>query len=91
VAAEFGAAAECGYFNLPKAAGETSVSLWEDWTPELQVAAEDCAQRVAAAVAAGEFWPPAERSGREDADWASLFQHGAAASVAADWTRGDAR
>jgi ATP-dependent helicase/nuclease subunit B len=91
VAAGFGAAVECGYFNLPKAAGETSVSLWEDWTPELQVAAEDCAQRVAAAVTAGEFWPPAERSGREDADWASLFQHGTAASVAADWTRGGAR
>jgi len=81
VAAELGAAAECGYFNLPKAAGDTAVSLWEDCTPELQTAAEACALRIAAAVAAGEFWPPAERAGRDDADWAGLFHHGAAASV----------
>jgi len=91
VAAEFGPAVECGYFNLPKAAGETTVSVWEDYTPELQAAAEDCAQRVATAVAAGKYWPPAELSPRQDDDWAGLLHHGAAASVAADWAPGGAR
>ena len=91
VAAEFGAGVMCGYFNLPKAAGGAGVSLWEDYTPELQAAAEDCAQRVAAAVAGGKFWPPAEPGPHEDEDWAGLLHHGAAASVAADWARGGAR
>ena len=54
VAAEFGAAVECGYFNLPKAAGETAVSLWEDYPPELQAAAEDCAAAGRAAAVAAE-------------------------------------
>jgi ATP-dependent helicase/nuclease subunit B len=72
---------QCGYFNLPKAAGETAVALWDDYSPEWQEAARRCAEGVAAAVAAGEFWPPAERSAREDEDWAGLFHQGAAASV----------
>ena len=91
VAAEFGAAAGCGYFNLPKAAGETAVSLWADFPAELQQAAETCATEAARAVAAGKFWPPAEREGRDDAEWAALLQHGAAASVAAGpWAGGTA-
>jgi len=85
VAEEFGAAAGCGYFNLPKAAGETTVSLWDDFPAELQAAAEACATQAATAVAAGRFWPPAERAVRDDAEWAALLLHGAAASVAADW------
>jgi ATP-dependent helicase/nuclease subunit B len=88
VVAEFGAAVECGYFNLPKAAGETGLGLWADYSPALQAAAEQCAERAAAAVAAGKFWPPAEPVAREDADWAELLLHGAAASVAADWAGG---
>ena len=88
VVAEFGAAVECGYFNLPKAAGETGLGLWADYSPALQAAAEQCAERAAAAVAAGKFWPPAEPAAREDADWAELLLHGAAASVAADWAGG---
>ena len=90
VAAEFGTAVECGYFNLPKAVGETAVSRWENYPAELQAAAENCAEHVAAAVAAGKFWPPAELNPRDDADWAALFHHGAAASVAADWATGGA-
>jgi ATP-dependent helicase/nuclease subunit B len=90
VAEEFGAAVQCGYFNLPKAAGETDVVLWEDYSVELQAAAEGCSARAAAAVAAGEFWPPVELSERADADWTGLFHHGAAASVAAGWARGGA-
>jgi len=79
---------QCGYFNLPKAAGETAVALWDDYSPEWQEAARRCAEGVAAAVAAGEFWPPAERSAREDEDWAGLFHQGAAASV--EWRSGSA-
>jgi ATP-dependent helicase/nuclease subunit B len=87
VAGEFGAAVQCGYFNLPKAAGETAVVLWDDYSAGLQTAAEACAAQVATAVAAGKFWPPAERDARDDADWAGLFHHGTAASVAPDWAR----
>jgi len=81
VAAEFGADVACGYFNLPKAAGDTALSLWDSLTPDLQTSAETCAERTAAAIAAGTFWPPAERDPRDDADWAGLFHHGTAASV----------
>ena len=90
LAVEFGSAVTCGYFNLPKAAGETAVSFWEDYTPELQVSAESCAQEIAKRVAAGEFWPPKELPERYDEDWATLFHHGAADSVAADWFSGGA-
>lgn len=84
VAPEFGDAVACGYFNLPKAAGETAVVLWDDYSRELQTAAERCAEGVAAAVVAEDFWPPTELTGRE-AEWdafAELFHHGAAASIA---------
>jgi ATP-dependent helicase/nuclease subunit B len=81
VAQEFGADVACGYFNLPKAAGDTALSLWDSLTPDLQAAAETCAERTAAAIAAGIFWPPAEREPRDDGDWAGLFHHGTAASV----------
>ena len=84
VAAEFGDAVACGYFLLPKAAGETAIAMWPDYSRETQAAAERCAEGVAAAVRAGEFWPPQEKSGRA-AEWdeyAELFHQGAAASVA---------
>jgi ATP-dependent helicase/nuclease subunit B len=83
VAAEFGDAVECGYFNLPKAAGDTVVTMWPDYTRDLQAAAERCAEGVAGAVVAGEFWPPRELTGRdaERDDFAELFHQGAAASV----------
>lgn len=83
LAAEVGAEAviDCGYFNLPKAAGETSIVLWENLTEALQASAERCAEGVAGAIAAGQFWPPAEGDDPFD-DWAELFHQGAAASVA---------
>jgi ATP-dependent helicase/nuclease subunit B len=83
VAAEFGDAVGCGYFNLPKAAGETAVTMWDGFSRETQAAAERCAEGVVAAVAAGEFWPPRELAGRE-ADWdefAELFHGRADASI----------
>ncbi len=76
----------CGYFNLPKAATETDIALWADYTPDLAAAAWRCAGGVAAAIVRREFWPPRELAGREaefDA-FAGLFQRGAAASVDAE-------
>jgi ATP-dependent helicase/nuclease subunit B len=72
-----------GYFNLPKAAGETALALWPELTGELLAAAAACADGVAAAIRAGEFWPPAEIAADQDA-FAPLFHEGAAASVAGE-------
>jgi ATP-dependent helicase/nuclease subunit B len=86
VAAEFGRDVACGYFTLPRAVGGTTVMAWTDFSGDLQASAELCAEGVAAAVAAGVFWPPAELAGRS-AEWdefAELFQRGAADSVQFD-------
>lgn len=74
-------ALECGYFNLPKAAGETGIQPWSDYTRELDAAAWRCAEGVAAAIEAGEFWPPNETLRPEQDDFAALFHHGVAESV----------
>ncbi|MCC5024676.1 MAG: PD-(D/E)XK nuclease family protein [Candidatus Synoicihabitans palmerolidicus] len=78
---------ECAYFNLPKAVGETSLEQWPEDEPELQSAAEYCAEQVAVAIAAGHYWPPVEAPGKGRDEWAGLFHHGMAASVAEDWIR----
>ena len=84
VAAEFGVEVTCGYFNLPKAIGETAVVEWDGFSTEWRAAARRCAEGVAAAVAARIFWPPAEIDARHEDDRLSgLFHHGTAASV--DW------
>jgi ATP-dependent helicase/nuclease subunit B len=75
------AAAECAYFNLPKAAGETAIRPWTDFTRELGDAAWRCAEGIAAAIRAGEFWPPNETIRPDDDDFAALFHHGVADSV----------
>lgn len=78
-----GTPVHCAYFNLPKAAGETGLRVWEEFTPELEASAWDCTQGVVAAIEAGEFWPPRELSGRDAEldEFAALFHGGAAASV----------
>lgn len=85
-----GARITCGYFKLPKAVTETGIALWTTYTPEMAAAAWGCVEGVLAAIAAGEFWPPRELTGRdaEYDDFAPLFQRGAAASV--DWPGGGA-
>ena len=84
LAGEFGVAVGAGYFNLPKAVGETALTRWEDYDAAWRAAARRCAEGVAAGVVAGKFWPPAEVPPRdEDAAFAGLFHHGTAASV--DW------
>lgn len=70
-----------GYFNLPKAVGETAVETWEAYGGELHAAALRCAEGVAMAVAQGVFWPPAEPGDRDDPLFAGYFHHGTAASV----------
>lgn len=74
--------AECGYFNLPKAATEGGIALWSGYTPELADAAWQCAEGVAAAIRGGGFWPPNEDVRPERDEFASLFHHGVAESVA---------
>ncbi|HEX2100336.1 MAG TPA: PD-(D/E)XK nuclease family protein, partial [Candidatus Synoicihabitans sp.] len=75
-----------GYFNLPKAVGETAITLWEDYDLDLHDAAVGCATSVAAAIAADRFWPPTEDV-RYD-DFASLFHEGVAESVEWEESRG---
>ena len=42
----------CGYFNLPKAATETKLALWDDYTRDLAESAWRCAAGVAGAIVA---------------------------------------
>lgn len=76
------ARAGCGYFNLPKAIGDTGLLQWEGYTPELQESAMRCARGVIAAVRAGTFWPPNELVKADRDPFAALFHRGVAASVA---------
>lgn len=80
-----GSAVVTGYFNLPKAVGETAIALWPELHGKLLDAARACADGAAAAIRAGEFWPPSENASSWDA-FAALFHHGAAESVA--WREG---
>jgi len=72
---------ECAYFNLPKAAGETGIRPWVDYTRDLDASAWRCAEGVAAAIVAGNFWPPNEALRPEWDEFSSLFHHGVAGSV----------
>jgi ATP-dependent helicase/nuclease subunit B len=81
LSAEFGPDIACAYFNLPKAAGETGLRLWENFSLELQESAMRCARGICASIKAGVFWPPNEKVKAERDDFATLFQHGVAASV----------
>lgn len=84
LAAEFGGSVACGYFNLPKAIGESGIILWDGFSAELRESAWRCALGVAGAIRGGEFWPPREIEGRDAArdEFAALFHQGTAASVA---------
>jgi ATP-dependent helicase/nuclease subunit B len=80
LAAEFPSAA-CGYFNLPKAVGETGIQLWESYSPELRASALRCAEGACTAIRTGDFWPPSESIGPEWDPFAALFHRGAAESI----------
>lgn len=82
LAREMGPQGGAGYFNLPKAVGETAISAWEEYDDRWQAAARRCAEGVAAAITAGTFWPPAEIPPREEDDsLAGYFHHGTGDSV----------
>ncbi len=84
LAAEVGGAPlECGYFNLPKAAGETGLRGWTDFSADLEASAWNCAKGVVAAIKAGRYSPPTELTGREAEydEFAPLFHGGVAASI----------
>jgi ATP-dependent helicase/nuclease subunit B len=87
LAADHPGPVSCAYFNLPKAVGETAIVRWEDYTPALAEAAWHCAEGVAAAIRAGEFWPPNENVDEQRDDFAALFHHGVAASVDGEGAR----
>jgi ATP-dependent helicase/nuclease subunit B len=70
-----------GYFNLPKAAGDTAVAVWEGYDGAWRAAATRCAEGVAAAIGAGVFWPPAELEDRPGSLFDGWFHRGTAASV----------
>jgi ATP-dependent helicase/nuclease subunit B len=81
LAAELGGDVGCGYFNLPRAVGDTGLARWEHFTPELQAGALAAAAGVCAAIRAGEFWPPSPRIDEERDEFAALFHRGEAESV----------
>lgn len=56
---------ECGYFNLPKATTDTSVSVLS-FSPELIESAELCALGVINDIKNGRFWPPASKTLYDD-------------------------
>ncbi|HET7537284.1 MAG TPA: PD-(D/E)XK nuclease family protein [Candidatus Didemnitutus sp.] len=91
LADEFGADIACGYFNLPKAIGETGIAMWAGYTPEWQSAAVRCGEAVARAIAAGRFWPPNEDLNARQDDFAGLFHRGVAESIAPGWAKEVAR
>jgi ATP-dependent helicase/nuclease subunit B len=82
LAAEFPDIAACGYFNLPKAIGDSGLSWWEPYPEELQMAALVCAEGVCGAIRAGDFWPPNEQIRSEFDPFAALFHRGVAPSIA---------
>lgn len=76
------ARAACGYFNLPKAIGDTGFIGWDVYTLELQESAMRCARGVLAAMREEKFWPPNELINADRDAFAELFHRGVAASVA---------
>lgn len=81
LAGEFPGEITCGYFNLPKAATETGIALWEGYTRDLAESAWRCAEGVATAIGEGRFWPPNENVRAEYDDFVALFHGGVAESV----------
>jgi ATP-dependent helicase/nuclease subunit B len=77
---EIGDDALGGYFNLPKAGGETAVDIWDGYDGAWRAQARRCFREVAAAIAAGVFWPPAEIDPGEDT-FPGLFHQGTRASI----------
>ena len=54
-------AIEVGYFDLPKAAGHTGVSIWETLDENVMDSARVCAEGVVQDIRERRFWPPAAK------------------------------
>jgi ATP-dependent helicase/nuclease subunit B len=63
---------ECAYFALPDAVTETAVLPWSDLDTATTGEAWSCAERIAARIAAGAFWPP-QVNLRDDDPFRRLF------------------
>lgn len=57
----------CGYFNLPRAVGESGVVLWNGFVSAVAADAVRCAEAATSAIEAGVFWPPEPRAWRGEA------------------------
>ena len=51
-------AIQVGYFNLPKALGETGIEVWEEFDAAMRHEALNCVEGVLEDIARGRFWPP---------------------------------
>ncbi len=78
---EYGADIQLGYFNLPKAAGESEIAIWSDYKPEIHASAMLCAQGVCEAIKSGEFWPPNENLSERVDEFNTFFNRGILESV----------
>jgi ATP-dependent helicase/nuclease subunit B len=54
------------YFTLGATEADVSLHAWEDFSNTDLAAAEACAEWIAAQIAAGVFWPPAEKVDYDD-------------------------
>jgi ATP-dependent helicase/nuclease subunit B len=51
---------ECGYFSMPKAVGDTAISVWQDFDRPYLESARRCAANIVDNVRNAVFWPPAK-------------------------------
>ena len=72
---------DVAYFNLPKAATQTGVSVWEGLNRELIASAVTCASEVIRRIRDGVFWPPSDAVKYDD--YESLLSGEVAESIAA--------
>jgi len=79
---EFGSDIQLGYFNLPKAAGDSEIVIWSDYSEETHTYALSCARGVCEAIKQGEFWPPNENISVKVDEFNSLFSRGVSESLA---------
>ena len=57
---------QIGYFNLPKAIGDTGVILWAEFSAELLASASECAAGIIESIQNRKFWPPAPKVSYDD-------------------------
>jgi ATP-dependent helicase/nuclease subunit B len=76
---EFGGRMELGYFNLPRAVGETGIVIWEGLSDALLKSAHVCACGIIDNIRERRFWPPKVRVQYDDFE--RLFPGGIVDSI----------